>query len=205
MIDFANTDPSVWSFGTLAFFDMEWVILAMAFIAFVRWIFERVSGAKSLEDAEQDLDASQEDDLQRRREVVLRRQQGGDSDVENEGRQLIDIRRFFEELRGDQGVDDSASTRTNTGQSVAVPAGDSTDFLGPDDRVSTPPPLSSSPSLPDKSADRPQPLEFSYTASLQSPGGIETRARLERLLSSRSGLKDAVVLREVLGPPKSLH
>jgi hypothetical protein len=192
-----------------AAFDFEWIVLAMAFIAFVRWIIERVTGKGKDKLEDDDSTIVDDDDVQRRREEALLRQTGGDSS----GAGLdpnSEIRKFFEALGGqvtkapppaERALTEGRAHRTGPPPSTARVAS------------SSPPPLPAKAKPQEARKGGDQSVEFQLHEKQAYALGEQAarrkrkgrRGSLGKMLSSPEGLRAAVLMHEILGPPRSLQ
>jgi hypothetical protein len=208
-----------------AAFDFEWIVLAMAFIAFARWIIERVTGKKApeLEDDDDGSTIVENEDVRSRREEALRRQtQGG---APGDGLDPnAEIQKFFEALGGQVTKAPPPVERTAPEDGSQAPRRSNAQV--PHMPKSAPPPL---PAVPVAAAKRAAPVPSGTADAADAADAANAQVRLQEreaydigskrpdrrvrvitpglrgLLSSEDGLRSAILLHEILGSPRSLQ
>lgn len=180
-----------------SFVDFEWIVIAMAFIAFVRWIIEQATGkGERSGDGEHEVVVDEAgDDVPWRGEEVSRRSLERDTPTSQGGSASSEIRRFLEALGG---------------ESVEPPPP-----IEPATDVEAPPPLPANERAPKSiAALEPYPGRGKVGAKELTPYSVDLsqargravlRGDLQELVARPIGLKLGVVLREVLGPPRGLQ
>jgi hypothetical protein len=197
-----------------AAFDFEWIVIAMAFIAFVRWIIERVTGKRSGEfDEDDDSTIVEDDEVRRRREEAYRRQTG--SGPPSDGLDPnTEIRKFFEALGGQVTKAPPPAERTLLEETPRGPR--QPVVVEREAKAVTPPPLPVSgtpmPSKPghiggDQSAQFKLEEKEAYLIREKVVGrkAHAGGSGLRGMLASSEGLRSAVLLHEILGPPRGLQ